>query len=218
MNELIIASFFTRNGNPAIGITGGYPLIQIWLANASPGFDTYVGQFVMTEVNDVTNDADGFYKYIFTTTNGWDPTQTYLFRTDGGPTLAAGERYQAGQQTPAEVIQNVSAEVWNATAASYTAAGSMGLLENQIAANTLAIANNLYLNAGSVLDLVQLLVQYETNRTKIDPVACTLTVYEDDCVTPLRVFKLLDTTSTPSITEVAERKPISANDGQPVCL
>ncbi len=217
MAEVVITSFFTDNGNPATNITGGYPLIHIWEIVPGVGLDNYVGQFQMTQVTDASADVDGFYKYTYTDTNGFDPTQTYLFRTDGGPTLSAGERYQAVQLDPSGVAENVATEVWNAVSSDYLTAGSTGAILAQTNANTTAIANNLFLNANSVLDLVQLILQYDTNRTKIDPVACTLTVYETDCVTPLRVFQLLDTTGANSITQVAERKPISANDGQPVC-
>lgn len=216
MTAVVITSFFTQNGNPAINIGGGYPQIEIWQINAGTGPDVLVGTFAMTQVTDLASDTAGFYKYTFNSPP-FDPTQTYLFRTDGGPTLSAGERYQSVQLDPTGVLTNVAAEVWNATSSTFLAAGSTGAVLAQTNANTQAIANNLFLNSNSVLDLVQLLLAYDTNRTKIDPTAKTLTVYETDCVTPLRVFQLLDTTGAPSITEVAERKPISANDGQPVC-
>lgn len=214
--EVVITSFFTNNGIPAINISGGYPQIHIWDINPGVGIDSYLGSFLMTQVTDVSADVDGFYKYTFVAPS-FDPTQTYLFRTDGGPTLSAGERYQSIQLDPSGVITNVAAEVWNAVSSDFLTAGSTGAVLAQTNANTQAIANNLFLNSNSVLDLCQLILAYDTNRTKIDPVAKTLTVYENDCVTPLRVFRLLDTTGTPSIIEVAERKPISANDGQPIC-
>lgn len=216
MSEVVITTFFTQNGNPAINISGGYPVIHVWQINPGATLDSYIGQFPMIQVTDATNDTDGFYKYTFASPT-FDPTQTYMFRTDGGPTLSAGERYQSVQLDPTGVITNIAAEVWNAPSSTYLASGSTGAVIAQANANTQAIANNLFLNANSVLDLCQLILAYDTNRTKIDPVAKTLTIYESDCVTPLRVFALLDTTGAPSITEVAERKPISANDGQPVC-
>ena len=217
MAEVIITSFFTNDGVPAVNISAGYPQIHIWDINSVVGVDTYLGSFLMTQVTDSLSDVDGFYKFIFSSSPTFVPTHTYLFRTDGGPTLSVGERYQSVKLDPSQVLDNFAGEIWNATAASFTAAGTMGLLENQNSTNTTAIANNLYLNSNSVLDLVQLLLQYSTNRTKIDPVACTMTIYENDCVTPLRVFKLLDVTGNLSISQVAERKPVSANDGLPVC-
>ena len=215
MNELVITSFFTDNGAPAVGISGGYPIIHIWQIVAGTGVDTYVGSYAMTPVVDSVGDNDAFYKYTFTTTAGWDPTQPYVFRTDGGPTLPTSERYHTVNLTPSDVVENISATVWNVPYTSYLVSGSTGAILAQTNANTQAIANNLFLNSNSVLDLVQVIIEYQTNRTKIDPSAKTLTVYENDGVTPLRVFQLLDTTGAPSITQVAERVPISANDGQP---
>src|SRR5271165_5963357 len=113
MNEVIITSFFTMNGNPAINISGGYPLIHIWQVNPGVGLDIYIGSFLMTQVTDSLADVDGLYKYTFTSGGGFDPTQTYMFRTDGGPTLSAGERYQSSTLDPTGVIVNVAAEVWN---------------------------------------------------------------------------------------------------------
>lgn len=217
MAEVVITSFFTRNGLPAIDINGGYPQIDIWQINAGTGLDVFVGNFQMVQVTDAGNDKDGLYKYTFTDTNGFDSSNTYAFRTDGGPTLSNGERYQSGQLDPIQVGGNIADQVWDEAMVSHLTAGTTGATLAQAEANTVAIANNLFLNSNSVLDLVQLILAYDTNRTKIDPVAKTLTIYEDDCTTPLRVFQLLDTTGAPSITEVAERKPISANDGQPVC-
>jgi len=59
----------------------------------------------------------------------------------------------------------------------------------------------------------------DTNRTKIDDVAKTLTVYDDDCTTVLRVFQLLDQNGNPSTDSVCERKPTSTGpgDNKPVC-
>ena len=205
---MIISSFFTNNSIPATGLT---PTLLIWSV-------TGTSQTLIIPSANMEEVGDGFYQYNFST---YDPTQEYLFRSDGGSTLDNPERYQAGTielgTIDTTTQQNIANNVWNATAANFTTTGTMGLLENQIAANLVSVANNLYLSPSSVLDLVQLLLSYETNRTKIDPTACTLTVYEADCVTPLRVFELLDTNSNPSIVQIAERKPISANDGLPVC-
>lgn len=209
---MIISSFFTFNAIPAVGLSP-LPTLLIWSVTGS-GETLVVPSASMNEV------GDGFYQYLFTL---YDPTQEYVFRVDGGPTYVSDnpERYQAGAIQVATItsstITNIASQVWEEPTASHVTSGTMGLELNQIKADTTAIAANLYVNANSVLDLVQLLLQYETNRTKIDPIAMTLTVYENDCVTPLRVFKLLDTTGAPSITQVAERKPISANDGLPVC-
>lgn len=209
---MIISSFFTLNAVPAEGLSP-LPSLRIWLVTGTSE-TLVINNAAMNEV------GDGFYQYSFTS---YDPAQEYVFRVDGGSTYAAdnAERYQAGSVevstlTPAQE-QDIADTVWNSTLSNYVGSGSTGLTLNQVKADTTAIANNLYVNANSVLDLVNLLLDYEANRTKIDPVAKTLTIYQSDCTTPLRVFQLLDTTGTPSIEEVAERKPISATDGLPVC-
>jgi len=59
----------------------------------------------------------------------------------------------------------------------------------------------------NINSLVSLLLKYERNRTRVDKNAFTLTVYDDDGTTPLKVFNLRDFTNSPSYTEVAERMP-----------
>jgi hypothetical protein len=59
----------------------------------------------------------------------------------------------------------------------------------------------------SIADVLTLLQKYEENRSVIDKTANTLTIYDDDDVTPILVFSLLDSTGTPSTDEVAERVP-----------
>ena len=206
---MIISSFYVDNtGNPATGLT---PVLLIYSL-------TGTSETLVVPSANMTEVGNGFYQYNFTT---YDPTQEYVFRIDGGATLSNNVRWQAGSIQVATLTdttqQSIATNVWSATSSSYTTTGTTGLLLNQIGANTVAIANNLYVNANSVLDIVNLIVKYDTNRTKIDPVAMTLTVYDDDCTTPLRTFQLLDTTGAPSITQVAERKPISAIDGLPHC-
>ena len=50
-------------------------------------------------------------------------------------------------------------------------------------------------------------------RTRIDPTSKTLTVYDEDCTTILRVFNLYDSTGTPSVVDVCERKPVTKGPG-----
>lgn len=209
---MIISSFFTLNAVPAVGLSP-LPTLLIWSVTGTSE-TLVVPSAAMNEV------GDGFYQYEFA---GYVDGTQYVFRVDGGSTYASDnpERYQAGSIEVATLtdaqVADISASVLNSVSTDFLSPGSIGYVLAQTNANTVAIADNLFMSSNNVLDLVQLLVSYETNRTKIDPIACTLTVYENDCVTPLRVFKLLDTTGTPSIIQVAERKPISANDGLPVC-
>jgi hypothetical protein len=205
---MLITSFFTNNGVPATGLT---PTILIYSV-------TGTGEALIVTADPMLEVGNGFYQYVFI---GYNSTSNYLFRTDGGSSLDITERYQVGTIDVSAIdpgsITDISNSVWESTATNFTTSGTTGMLLNQIDSTTSAIAGNLYVNANSVLDLINLLLEYETNRTLIDPVAKTLTIFQNDCATPLRIFELLDTTGTPSITEVAERRPVYAADGLPVC-
>ena len=63
------------------------------------------------------------------------------------------------------------------------------------------------LDINTIVGIVNTLLKYEKNRTRVDKNAFTLTVYDDDGVTPLKVFNLKDFTGAASYTEVAERMP-----------
>lgn len=98
----------------------------------------------------------------------------------------------------------VQSAVWNAPASDYMGGGTTGLLLNSMSADLV----QLRLDAITILDLVELILKYDTNRTKIDKIAKTLTVYDNDGSTPLRVFQLKDSNGVASVTEVAERVPV----------
>lgn len=60
----------------------------------------------------------------------------------------------------------------------------------------------------SITDATNLLLKYQENRTVIDKLNNTLTVYDDDGVTPILTFTLLNSLGSPSTDEVAERVPV----------
>lgn len=210
MAEVLITSFFTRGGNPATNIetvTPGFPKIRIWeVTDGTPSGDSFVGQFTMSAMEDGAND-DGFYKFEFTDTDGYDPTKTYIFRTDGGSSLPDNEQFRVARLDPSESVDAIADAVWDEPRTDHLSVGSTGEALSQIKADTSNIADKLYLDSDSVLDVVQLLLKMEAGRTKIDPTAKTLTVYDEDCTTVLRVFDLYDSTGTKSVTEVCERVP-----------
>ena len=185
----IISSFFTNNGDPALGLT---PTLRVWEVD-EVSHTNVVLDAAMVEV------GDGFYKYVFT---AHDAEKTYSIRTDGGAALPIGERYGAGVID--EEISGIREAVWDAPALDHTAVGSMGLKINQICADTAALT----ITADDIETLVTTLLKYECNRTRIDKDAKTLTVYDDDGLTPIKVFNLQDGTGTPSVEEVCERDPI----------
>jgi len=216
MAEIIIASYFEDGTGPATGLS---PTVRIWEVTAS-GQSLVVGapcgsgqatDGVMTEMSDCGSPLakDGFYRFTFTDLIGYDPTKVYAIRIDGGASLGIPFRYQTNSISPSDALDAAAVEgaVWDAPIAAHTTAATMGYLEN----------------------LIDLIRKYSTNRTKIDVNNKTLTIYDDDCATVLRVFRLLDHTGTPSITEVCERTSIGGTlsgssptgsvgpDGQPTC-
>jgi len=215
MASVVITSFFTRGGNPATNIetvsSGAFPVIRIWeVVDGTPSGDSFVGEFTMIPMEDGAND-DGFYKYEFMDTDGYDDAKTYTFRADGGTSIPLGERYQVARLDPSENLDPdaIADAVWDEPKADHLNPGSTGEALSQIKADTTSIISNLYLGADSVLGLLELLVKLEAGRTKIDPTNNTLTVYDEDCVTVLRVYKLYDSTGAESVSDVCERVPVT---------
>ena len=60
---------------------------------------------------------------------------------------------------------------------------------------------------GNISTVIDDLIKYQRNRSVIDPVAFTLTIYEDDKTTPLKVFDLKDQNGVASVTKIFERIP-----------
>ena len=204
MAEATITTLFRSNGVPATGLT---PTIRIWAVNAgSPQTDILVvgggsPLAFMTEI------GDGFYKYNFTS---YDPRQDYVFRADGGATLSDFDRFCEGGTECPDPEENADG-VWNATATDYLTAGTMGFQLNTTKANT----DTIIIELTTIESLLNTLLQYECGRTRIDTTARTLTIYDTDCTTPLKVFELRDSAGNPSVTEVCERFPIGP--GSPSC-
>lgn len=125
----------------------------------------------------------------------------------------------------------IAAEVWESLLASHNNALTMGGMMNTLNTRTQNIYNSCVgidlkvdLNTAKIDDvltdtdtiinslqscisLVNEILKYGSNRTKIDKNIKTLTVYDDDGVTPLKVFDLKDFNGVASITEIAERVP-----------
>jgi hypothetical protein len=208
--SITITSFYsTSTGAPATGLT---PTIRIWEVTGSisdlligaPNGSVINTDGTMTEVVDPPNSPDGFYKYEFL---AYDQTKQYLVRTDSGPALPLSRRYQVVNIDPvnALTVGNIADAVWDEQLNTHLSVGSTGLALSQIKADT---TNIITVNIPNLLNILNTLLKFETNRTKIDPVAHTLTVYDSDCTTPLHVFNLRDSTGTPSVTEVCERSPV----------
>lgn len=108
----------------------------------------------------------------------------------------------------AEQIANA---VWDRMASAHLNPGSLGFMVSQVNANSeLSVQKLLELQAQAeqTKTLVQHLIKYSANKTKIDTVSKTLIIFDDDEVTPIRTFKLLDMLGNPSSTQVYQRVPV----------
>jgi len=230
--EIIITSFFTRGGTPAGDITdlnphsdgNDYPRVRVWDVTGGAQ-DLVIGDTIgsgqatdgiMLSVTD-NSIEDGFYTFVFDDTMGFDDSKRYLIRSDGGPSLPSGERYQVVRVDPQELsvvdIDAISDGIWNEPATDHLTPGSTGLALNQTKAN----AEQLVIDVSAIDVLISTILKYETNRTKIDPVNKELIIYDDDCTTILRRFELYDSAGNQSTDEVCERVPVQSTDGLPVC-
>lgn len=196
MARKIITSFFTNNGAPATGLA---PTVKIWELDATnPTINTLViNGGLMVEI------GDGWYRYDFLT---YDPNKGYVITTDGGGILPTYERYSvAANETYAEEVTEVMMN--EVTASDYNTPGSFGAILNQTHANTSTILTTCIVDMTAVVGMLEELLMYDKNRTKLDKIAKTLTVYGDDNVTPIRIFDLKDGNGIPSVAEVCERVP-----------
>lgn len=75
--------------------------------------------------------------------------------------------------------------------------------QNQILTDLLTANTTLNL----AYQILLTLLKYQENRTKVDHTAKTLTVYDNDQVTPLKIFDLKDALGVASVSDVSERVP-----------
>lgn len=218
MADIIISSYFEDNAGPVVNLT---PTVRIWEVTDS-GQDLIVGSPCgsgqntdgnMVELSECGSPQteDGFYRFTFTTALGYDETKTYVVRVDGGGSLSTRDRYQVREITPVDAMSNGG--VWEEQTSDHLTAGSTGLAVAQTKADTTNLVNALYADADSVLNMIEVLLKHELGRTKIDPAAKTLTVYDEDCTTVLRVYDLYDSTDTKSVTDVCQRVPRTKGAG-----
>lgn len=191
MPNKIITTHFTLSGMPQPGLT---PHIDIY--ELDPNVPSNNPQIVTSDP--LTEIGAGWYRYDFA---AYDPTMNYVFSIDGGNVLPAEQRYRVGGNDSYE--EDISSEIWNETLTSHTNVGSTGLALNEVKANTAA----LLISDTQMAALLNTILKYQRNRTKIDVSAAQLIVYDDDGTTPLTIFDLKDFSGMPSVQEVCERVP-----------
>lgn len=202
---MLISSYFTRLGNPAVGLSP-LPTIRIWEVSITGQTLTVIDQ-PMIEV------GDGFYKYEF---GAFDSSKSYVCRTDGGYSLSPNERFSissfGNEPIPgaAPSVQDIVTGIWDAPASNHVNTGTFGEKVNQthaVAQQTAIDAHTALIQIASIEALLDVVRKYDSNRTKIDASTRTLTVFDDDGITPLKVFGLYDSHGQSSVTEIYERVP-----------
>lgn len=179
MNE-IINFFLTINGVPQTGVS---PLPTITV------YDSVTNDVVL--VDTTSEVGGGFYKYVMPTLL---TAIDYVIVVDAGTAFPDNERYYFGEISK---LNDVDAHVvWNYSTANSLDADSFGALLNQMD-NATALSK-------TILDI---LLKYQKNRTKVDPFAKTLTVYDDNGSTPLKVFNLYNNDGVLDVNTVFERVP-----------
>jgi hypothetical protein len=125
----------------------------------------------------------------------------------------------------------IAQEVWDRLSSLHVDPATMGGLLNTIGTRTLNTLNalngqdlkldlilaknddilidtNSLINSMQLcLDILNTVLKYNANRTRIDKNSKSLIVYDDDGTTPIRTFNLKDFDGVASITEMAERDP-----------
>lgn len=115
----------------------------------------------------------------------------------------AGSYGQLMLDLPTLTTNLVPNAVWDAQTTSHLAPGTTGEMMSQIKADTGSVS----ISNTTLTSLVNTVLKYEKNRTKIDTVNKQMIVYDNDGTTVLQIFNLKDSTGAPSIAEVAERVP-----------
>lgn len=172
--------FITANGIPQIGLSP-LPTIKI--------YDAVTNTLLITDVTEEI--GGGFYKYVIATLN---PDVNYLAVVDAGASFADSDRYYYGE---VEQLNDLDAQtIWNHSVTNTFAFDSFAAL--------LAVMNS---SVTLTVNAVTILLKYQNNRTKIDPVTSTLIIYDNDEITPLKVFNLYNNNGVLDVNTVFERVP-----------
>lgn len=150
-------------------------------------------------------------------------TWNYQSNAPGSPIKTYGEILDYLQ------ANNISAgDVWNvlsnAPGSPERTFGEVIVDIDQAGSTNTSTINNIQTTVDSIeskIDIMQLdvtdivavtttILKYHKNRTLIDETAYTLTVFDDDKVTPIAIFDLKDEVGTASITSIFERIPVGS--------
>lgn len=193
MNKVIMA-YFSSDGTPATSLL---PVINVYTIGNVPGS---VLQPIGTS-DYMDGVGAGWYRYIIV---NYNPALNYVYTIDGGATLSVYDRYKHGGNE--SYVEDITSGVLGDPLINHTTDGSLSDVVQRIKADTTMIA----VTESTIVLLLQLLLKYQRNRTRIDTEASQLIIYDDDGVTPLTTFDLKDFNGMPNIQEVCERVPQSS--------
>lgn len=191
MATKILTAHFSISGTPVVGLT---PTIDIY--ELDPAVPT--NNPMVVSGDPVIEIGGGWYRYQFITYN---PSRNYVFTFDGGASLPGNERYKIGGNESYE--EEITDSVWNEPSLDHQIPGSTGEVMVQTKADTTTIL----MNQVTITALINTVLKYSRNRTKIDLPAAQMIIYDDDGVTPLTTFNLLDFNGMPNVQEVCEKVP-----------
>ena len=188
MATKIITSQFSTSGVPQFGLT---PIIDIF--QLDPSVNTQiVSAAPLQEI------GGGWYRYNFTT---YDPSKTYVFTIDGGSSLSQCDRYRYGGNE--SYVEDITKSVLEEPLVYHATTGSLAESVAMIKADTASIM----VSETAIVILLDTILKYQRNRTRIDTANAQLVIYDDDGTTPLTTFDLKDFNGMPSVQEVCERIP-----------
>jgi hypothetical protein len=184
MANKIITAHYSVDGVPALLLA---PTIDIY--QLDPILPT---NNIHVVVNGLTTEiGGGWYRYDFSL---YDSTKSYIFTIDGGNTLSPCDRYVHGGNE--SYVEDIAPAVWEERRSTHNASGTMGAAINTMLINDVAMAA-----------LLNTVLKFQRNRTKIDVANAQMILYDDDCQTPLHVWNLHDFNGLPNVQEVCERIP-----------
>lgn len=186
-----ITAHFTSSSIPQPGLTPVIDVFELGVVAAGPNTHV-VTAATMTEI------GGGWYRYDFST---YDPAKSYVFNIDGGSVLLDCDRYKYGGNE--SYVEDITKTVLEEPLIDHATSGSLAESVAMIKADTASIM----MSESAVVILLDTLLKYQRNRTKIDTANAQLVIYDDDGITPLTTFDLKDFNGMPSVQEVCERIP-----------
>lgn len=187
----IITAHFTSNSIPQPGLTPSINVFELGATAVSPSVHV-VNSSSMNEI------GGGWYRYDFAS---YDPAKSYVFNIDGGSSLTDCDRYKYGGNE--SYVEDITKTVLEEPLIDHATTGSLAETVTMIKADT----SSIMVSESAIVILLDTLLKYQRNRTRIDTAAAQLVIYDDDGTTPLTTFDLKDFNGMPSVQEVCERIP-----------